>query len=61
MLRRHGRAEEVLATHLTPDERMQLLRLLGKVRQAIEEEEGELGRSSMLFETTGPMPPGAEA
>ncbi|HWW65276.1 MAG TPA: MarR family transcriptional regulator [Sphingomonadaceae bacterium] len=45
LLARHARAEARLATYLTPDERKQLLTLLGKVRRAIEEEEAELQRS----------------
>ncbi|MBN8831846.1 MAG: hypothetical protein J0G94_14785, partial [Sphingomonadales bacterium] len=61
MLRRHGRAEEVLANHLTPEEHAQLLRLLGKVQKAIEQEEAELRRASQLFGTTGQTPFAAEA
>jgi len=57
VLRQHDRAEERLAVHLTPDERAQLLQLLGKVQQAIDEEEAELRHSSLLCETPGPMSP----
>src|SRR5689334_13354512 len=39
LLDRHGRAEALLAAHLDPGEREQLLQLLGKVQRAIEEEE----------------------
>jgi DNA-binding MarR family transcriptional regulator len=42
VLARHARAEARLATHLESGEREQLLRLLGKVQRAVEEEEAAL-------------------
>lgn len=41
LLERHNRAEALLATHLTPDERATLLCLLAKVQRAVDEEEAD--------------------
>ncbi|WP_336978575.1 MarR family winged helix-turn-helix transcriptional regulator [Altererythrobacter fulvus] len=46
LLERHGDAEQRLAIYLEPEERGQLLRLLGKVQKAIDDEEAEIRRAS---------------
>ncbi|MCB5423667.1 MarR family transcriptional regulator [Altererythrobacter sp. CC-YST694] len=50
----HGEAEIRLAAHLEPEERGELLRLLSKVQQAIEEEEAELRHSSTIRSAGSP-------
>lgn len=54
-LRRHDRAEAVLATYLGPGERETLLVLLAKVQKAIREEEAGLGGARVRLETIDPV------
>jgi DNA-binding MarR family transcriptional regulator len=54
LLDRHQRAEACIATRLQPGEGVLLLRLLEKVRQAVDDEdEAELRGVAPPFETTG--------
>lgn len=54
-LRRHDRAEAVLATYLGPGERETLLVLLAKVQKAIREEEAGLAGVRARTETIDPV------
>lgn len=54
MLPHHRRAEDRLATDLTPDERAQLLRLLGKVHNAVAEDEATLPHQPAYRAARGP-------
>ena len=53
LLDRHRRAEACIATRLAPGEGAQLLSLLEKVRQAVDDEDEELRSLASPFETTG--------
>jgi DNA-binding MarR family transcriptional regulator len=61
LMRRHERAEVRLAAHLEPEERAQLLHLLGKVQRAIDEEESELRRPAPFVAADGGIARGVEA
>jgi len=54
-VRRHDRAEAVLATYLGPGEREMLLVLLAKVQKAIREEEARLGDARVPPESVDPV------
>ncbi len=53
LLDRHQRAEARIATHLEPGEGAFLLQLLGKVQQAVDEEDAEFRGDSSALEPIG--------